>query len=148
MQPEIADLLHEASGIRSLVENLSACCLEQSSFQAYGEASQGFFNYVQELGKHTLSHVQPLVDAALKHKANKLYFQVKRQRLTNVKKFWSLLHRYVKPAADGHTLKIPNALIGNLEKQASSIAGLPKIGIVILVTDQLNYFQHPMISIM
>jgi hypothetical protein len=144
MQPEITDLLHEASGVRNLVENLSVWCQEQSSSQFYGEASQGFFDYVQELGKHTIDHLQPLVDEALQYKDNQLWFLTKRQKLANVKKFWSLLHRYVKPVADGHTLKIPSSLVSYLENQASAISGLPQLGIAILVTDQLNYFQHPM----
>ena len=49
----------------------------------------------------------------------------------------------MKSAADGHRLRTPGPLLDLVEHLLRGLAGVPDAKIVILISPELNYFQHP-----
>jgi hypothetical protein len=124
MQSSLDGFLHEATVVYRLVSFVEQFCIEQQSGQTYVSATTKFFGRV--LG---LTHLTKKGLSALTLDANRRAAEVhdpeldddwyadKRGRLVTIKGFWKVLHRYLKPAADAHTLKIPAPLIEFATKQ-------------------------------
>jgi len=144
MQKTVEGLRHDAAALRTFIEYLRDFCEEQEKSQAYGPASRQFFEYVRLLGDVTLAYLQPFVEEASNYSTNALLFAVQRQKLVAIKKCWSVLHEYIKPAADAHSLTVPTPLVDLLENQAKRIHGIPSPSLVISATNKVNYFQHPL----
>jgi len=135
---ELEGFLHDAAALHRFVQSVCEFCEEQERSQTYLPAGRRFFSDVRKLGEQTLAHLQRVVDRARKSQRTK----ERRQKLVLIKACWREIHRFAKPAADAHTLKIPVPLLDVLEAQVSALRGWPKDGIVILLSPHLNYFQH------
>lgn len=136
--PSLTGLLHDAASLHRLVAFICQFCEEQETSHTYLEATTKFFAYVKQLGAETLTYLQTLADKAGKSTRIKEY----RQKLVAIKHCWCEIHAFVKPAADAHTLKIPVPLLQLLQKRLQQLSGLSKASIVILLSPELNYFQH------
>ena len=136
--PSLSGLLHDAASLHRFVAFVCQFCEEQETSHTYLEATTDFFAYVRQLGTETLTYLQRLVDHAGRSKRIREY----RQKLVAIKNCWCELHAFVKPAADAHTLKIPVPLLQFLQTRLRQLPTLSKARIVILLSPELNYFQH------
>lgn len=136
--PSLTGLLHDAASLHRFVAFVCQFCEEQQTSHTYLEATTEFFAYVRQLGTETLTYLQTLADHAHKSPRIKEY----RQKLVAIKHCWCELHAFVKPAADAHTLKIPVPLLQLLQTRLRQLPTLSKAKIVILLSPELNYFQH------
>ena len=137
MSPDLAAFLHEASAVHRLITLIRQQCDDNEGTFSYLDSSEEFFRYVQTVGSASTSYAQALVDRAI-NRPNLTKFY--RNRLVALKGFWSLLHEYVKPATDAHTLAIPVPLIDYLESQLRTFPNATDARFVILLSSRLNYF--------
>ncbi len=139
MQTELDQLVHDAASLQRFVQFLTRFCEEQENRHAYVASSVVFFKYVQDLGTHTVNFLQPYVSHTM---MSSDLIQIHRRKLVAIKKFWSLLHGFIKPATDAHALSIPLPLLDVIEDQLRSLAGLSGASIVTVLSVDLNYFQY------
>ncbi|MGA2591759.1 MAG: hypothetical protein ABSH32_17745 [Bryobacteraceae bacterium] len=103
------------------------------------DSTEIFFKYVIDLSAATREFLPTFLRKASK---SVRYLKTQRQKIVAIKSCWRILHSLVKMAADGHTLHIPVALFQLLERRLSETAKLKGSNIVVLLSADLNYFQH------
>jgi len=139
MQTDLDGLLHDAASLRGFILAIVQFCEEHERSQTYLDSTYDFLGYVSRLGNRTVEHLQALIDEASRFKR---WVREYRQKLVLIKRCWALLHSFVKPAADAHTLRIPVAFLQLLEDEIRTIPQFTKSRIVPLLSSELNYFQH------
>jgi hypothetical protein len=139
MSDPLTGLLQEASSLHHFVDLICRFSAEEESSQAYGAASQEFFSYVKDLGKNTKDFLQIVIN---KSGTRKRWIAQDRQKLFTIKRYWCELHAFVKLASEGHSLRVPAPLLDYAQYQLRKLPDLAGSQIVILVSSDLNYFQH------
>lgn len=147
MQSSLDGLLHEATSIYRLVEFIESFCVEQKSSRSYVLATDQFFETVISLADQTKQHLaRAAVNGTAREKREKRpfdgdWFTLQRQILHTIRGSWSIIHKYLKPAADAHSLQVPVPLVKLAEHQLRSVPGMGAASIAVLLTPELNYFQ-------
>jgi hypothetical protein len=147
MQGSLDGLLHDAAAVYRLVEFIEHFCIEQRTSRSYVEATREFFKDTIRLAAQTKKY---LVDIASEAKTrmesgasqwNDVWFANERETLYTIKGSWNIIHRYLKPAADAHTLEVPVPLVQLAERQLHLLPKMRAALIAVLLTPELNYFQ-------
>lgn len=138
MYDAIDALLHDAASLHSLVDFIHHYCNEQKTSQTYVDATVAFFDYIDRLANGTKEFLRTSTQSALPQRAD-----VIRTSLLSVKNYWRVLHTFIKPAADAHTLKIPSPLLKLTAEQVQKVPGMQDAKVVVLLTPELMYFQMP-----
>ena len=140
--------MHDAALVYRLVDAIDRFCSEQQANQSYLTATTEFFNKVLHLARLTKTRLQKLADEAKgRHdqphntELDDDWYENRRSRLLTIKDFWKVLHKYLKPAADADTLRVPAPLIEFAAKQVQTISGMEGATLTALLTPELNYFQ-------
>lgn len=114
MPVDRATVTHDTAALYRFID--SVCKLaEKSSASVYIESSNEFFEYIRELGKKTKDY---LIGFPQNLPTHKLTRNVHRQKLTNLRRAWSELHQFLKPATDADTLNTPFSLLEALYKKS------------------------------
>jgi hypothetical protein len=137
MQSTVKGLYHDAAALRRFVDDSKLFC-EEAKHESYVGASQDFFVHIRELATKTIAFLDRL---PAQQYPDDLKIRAERQKLVLIKKYWSVVHRFIKPATDANTLKVPVPLVDFLSDLAN-ISALPPAKIVILLSQELNYFQY------
>lgn len=138
MHDAIDALIHDAASLHRLVDFIHQYCNEQRTSQTYVDATDEFFGYIDRLATGTKEFLRISTQSALLHRAD-----VIRTSLLSVKNYWRVLHTFIKPAADAHTLKIPSPLLNLAAEQVRQVPGMQGANVVVLLTPELMYFQMP-----
>lgn len=137
---DLGGLLHDAVSLYGFVKFLKQHCEEQEASRTYADTSVEFLKYVRDLADETLQFLQRVVDEARRTRQR---VDIQRQKLVIIKAYWGVLHELVKPATDAHTLRVPSPLLLWLQEALAGLPGLTNPRIVTLVSERLNYGQHP-----
>jgi len=140
MQDGIDGLLHDAACLHGLVDFVQQYCTEQLVSQSYLDATGDFFGYIDELARGTK---QFLSDSTASASRSRQRIEAVRADLLVVKDYWRILHAFIKPASDAHTLRIPCSLIRLAVRQVGRVSGMHDAKVAILLTPELMYFQTP-----
>lgn len=138
MHDALDALVHDAASLYGLVDFIQRYCAEQKTAQTYVDATVKFFDYIDPLAKGTKQFLRVSTQFALPQRADAI-----RTSLLSVKNYWRVLHTFIKPAADAHTLKIPSPLLNLAADQARAVPGMKDANVVVLLTPELMYFQTP-----
>jgi hypothetical protein len=138
MHDAIDALLHDAASLHRLVDFIHQYCNEQKTSQTYVDATDEFFGYIDRLATGTKEFLRVSTQSVLPHRAD-----VIRTSFLSVKNYWRVLHTFIKPAADAHTLKIPSPLLNLAAEQVRQVPGMQCASVVVLLTPELMYFQMP-----
>jgi len=138
MHDAIDALLHDAASLHRLVDFIHQYCNEQRNSRTYVDATEAFFGYIDHLATGTKGFLRTSTQFALPHRADAI-----RTSLLSVKNYWRVLHTFIKPAADAHTLKIPSPLLNLAAEQVRQVPGMQGANVVVLLTPELMYFQMP-----
>jgi hypothetical protein len=131
-------LIHEAASLFRLVDSVDTFVAEHQSAYTYTEATEDFFRKIRELAMVTRQRVSEIVKrpaekpAEIQHQYNDLIIEKDR---------WKILHTFIKPASDAHTLALPVALVRLAEKHLHSVVGNAAADLVPLLTRDLMYYQ-------
>jgi hypothetical protein len=137
MHDAIDALLHDAASLHRLVDFIHRYCKEQRTSQTYVDATGvHFFDYIDGLATGTKEFLRVSTQSALPHRA-----VVIRTSFLSVKNYWRVLHTFIKPPADAHTLKIPSPLLNLAAEQVQKVPGMQDANVVVLLTPELMYFQ-------
>ena len=137
MQSTVAGLYHDAAALRRFVEDSKRFC-EEAEHESYVGASEKFFRYVSDLAAATIK----FLDRIPQQGKSDDRIRAERQKLVLVKGYWGVVHSYIKPATDANTLRVPVALVDFLSNLPEG-TGFSPAKIVILLSQELNYFQYP-----
>src|ERR1035441_2992116 len=138
MHDAIDALLHDAASLHRLVDFIHQYCNEQKSSQTYVDATDEYFGYIDRLATGTKEFLRVSTQSVLPHRAD-----VIRTSFLSVKNYWRVLHTFIKPAADAHTLKIPSPLLNLAAEQVRQVPGMQGASVVVLLTPELMYFRLP-----
>lgn len=135
----LESLFHEAAALLDLVDFIESYVREQDQTYRYGAATRDFFQYIQEKAQRRRDEVIRIVDGARRRpeRIEDLY----RPALPLAQADWALIHSFVKPAADGHSLSTPDPLIRFTVSQLHRIPVAKPAKIVVSLTSELGYFQ-------
>jgi len=133
---------HDASSLYKFIDCVVLPCAVKTHF-SYTAPAQEFFDFISKLGVATKSHVAGLCkelndDFAL---ANLKAFSLRAQELATLRFSWFELHKYVKPAAEAHTLESPVSLVAALTERLRTLEGFENVRFAVIHTSNLNYFQ-------
>lgn len=137
MQSTVDGLYHDAAALRSFVEHSKLFC-DEATNESYVGAAQEFFAHIRELATATVAFLDRIPTQQYQTERK---IRAERQKLVLIKKYWTVVHRFIKPAADANTLRVPVPLVDFLSDLANN-SSLPAAKIVILLSPELNYFQH------
>jgi len=138
MHSELAGLMQDAASLHRFVRFLREFCEERRATHHYLSSSRAFFLYVQQLAEKTETFLQRLISSP-----EPTYRSPRAERkVAALKRFWTVLHWLIKPAADAHTLRVPVPLLGLLERHLRSLGGFSESKVVTLLSPDLNYFQY------
>lgn len=151
MQGSLAGLQHEAASVYRLVDFIERFCREQSSTRSYVSATAKFLDLVIALAKGTKQYILRTASEAKKRAGagteRTQFFETwiinERGVLHTIKGSWTIIHKYLKPAADAHALQVPIPLVKLAERQIRSVQGMSGAVVAVLLTPELNYFQTP-----
>jgi hypothetical protein len=68
-------------------------------------------------------------------------FSLRAQELATLRYSWFDLHKYIKPAADAHTLESPVPLVAAMTARLRGLSGFENVRFAIVHTNIVNYFQ-------
>jgi hypothetical protein len=147
MRGPIDGLLQEAASVYRLVQFIERFCVEQKASRSYVPATSRFLGMARLLADRTKRHLQETAAEGVRRAAAKSSFtdtwlNNERDSLHTIKCEWTILHRYLKPAADAHALQVPFSLVTLAERQLRSLEQMGGALIAVLVTPELNYFQR------
>lgn len=135
-----AHLLDRAALLLRASDAVGMFCAEQVESFAYPEPTLKLFSYVGRIRELTREYVNTWL--ARSEKADDLAVIAESSFLT-LAKFWSELHRYIKPAADAHALVAPSPLLRLARKRLGGVTGMSQSDFVVLITHELNYEHRP-----
>src|ERR1700681_3954553 len=101
-------LIHEATSLFRLVDPVDRFVAERQGAFTYTEETESFLRRVRTIAKATKQRVSDIV---LQKPTEKLEIQKQYSDLIIEKDRWKILHTYIKPASDAHTLALPVALV-------------------------------------
>ena len=136
MQNPPAELVHEATSLFRLVESIDRFVSEHEFLFAYSEANRAFFAHVHRRAEDTRGLISTLLAKSDSRAAQH------RMALVTQKERWKIIHTYVKPATDAHTLNIPAPLIRLATEYLLKATGATKTKVVALLTPELMYFHN------
>ncbi len=136
MQSGVEGLFHDAAILRRFVGCIKKFSVERKT---YSLASKEFFDHVANFALATIEYVDWLPTQKYKTKQK---VQIERQKIIALKAYWRVLHEFVKPAADGDTLSIPIPLLDVLSDVAGVVPAVASARVLILISQELNYFQY------
>lgn len=139
MSSALDGLFHDAANLRRFVEYTNRVCREESQHESYLGGTETFFKHTANLAAVTIEYLDALPRQSYK---TPLRIRAERQKLVALKAYWRLVHRFIKPAADANTLKIPIPLVNFLSDLSQGIPHVPPPKVLILITQELNYFQY------
>ena len=134
MHDGIEALFHDAASLHRLVDFIHQYCNEQKTSQTYVDATDDFFGYIDRLATGTKAFLRTTTESALPPRVN-----VIRTSLLSVKNYWRVLHTFIKPAADAHTLKIPSPLLNLASELVRLVPGMLGAIFVVLFTPEFMF---------
>jgi hypothetical protein len=137
-------LIHEATSVFRLVESIDRFVAEHENLFSYTEATQRFFSGIH--GRAVSARQTVLGVIAGRAGSGEQAVPRSRGELITLRDRWRLLHTYVKPAADAHTLSLPVPLLRMATDDLHHVAGLEGTEIVVLLTPELMYYQNTLRS--
>lgn len=151
MQGSLAGLQHEAASVYRLVDFIEHFCHEQSSTRSYVSATTKFLGLVIALAEDTKQYILRATSEAKRRAeagtGRTQFFERwlinERGVLHTIKGSWTIIHKYLKPAAEAHALQVPVPLVKLAERQIRSVQGMSDAVVAVLLTPELNYFQTP-----
>ncbi len=133
---------HDASSLYKFIDSVILPCAVKTHF-SYTSPSEEFFDFISKLGLSTKTHIADLsneLDEAL-FAANPIDFDLRAQELATLRYSWFELHKFIKPAADAHTLESPAPLVTAMTARLRDLPGFENVRFAIVHTADLNYFQ-------
>jgi len=140
MPTGLADLLHDAAVLHRFLDFIEEYCKEQERSQTYVDSSGLFFEYVEKLAIGIKQELRHRVERATRFPKR---LSIIRRELLTFKYYLRLLHTLIKPAADAHTLTIPEPLVALASDQLQLVDGMANSHVLILLTSEFMYFQRP-----
>jgi hypothetical protein len=144
MSGAVNDLVRDAASLYRFIGSIYARRDEPE--RTHRPATDKFLRYIRDLGESAKEFLQASVQMSAGSSTEPQLSDFEgfdRQGLTTVREFWNILHEFVRPVEDAHTLGIPVALIEFLEQLLSKVPKLADSQLVISHTPELNYFQYP-----
>jgi hypothetical protein len=132
-------LIHDAAALFQLVDSVDKFVAEHQSTYTYTDATEAFLSRVRTLATKTRQQVSDIVQRPVTTPAET------RQQYSDLiieKDRWRILHTYVKPASDAHTLVLPVALINLAARHLRLVRVGEVVKLVPLLTQQLMYFHN------
>ena len=133
---------HDALSLYKFIDSVILPCAVKKHF-SYTSPSREFFEFISGLGLATKDHVARLsrdLDAALLA-SNPTDFSLRAQELVTLRSSWFELHKFIKPAADAHTLESPVPLLTAMTARLRGLPEFEKVRFAIVHTTIVNYFQ-------
>jgi hypothetical protein len=137
---ELADLLHDSAVLHRFVDFIGEYCKEQERSQTYVDASELFFEYVEDLAEGIKQQLSSEIKRAKRFPSR---IPILRSNIWTLKNYLRLLHALIKPVADAHTLTIPAPLVELASSQLQRTEGMSNSRIAVLLTSEFMYFQRP-----
>jgi len=141
MQTGIAAFLHDAAVLYTLADFIEKYCKEQARSQRYTDASGDFFRYSQSVAHEVKERLGHDVDRAGNLPSSRV--DTLRRNALTFKNYLRVLHTFIKPVADAHTLSIPAPLVELACEHLRQIQGMSGSRVAVLLTPLLMYFQRP-----
>ncbi len=132
-------LIHEATSLFRLVDSVDRFVAEHQSSYTYTHATESFLGRVRTVAANTKKRVSDIVQrpTATPEENHQQYSD-----LIIEKDRWKILHTYIKPASDAHTLALPVPLLRLAAGDLRSVKGIAGAELVALLTHELMYFQN------
>ena len=131
-------LIHEAASLFRLVDSVDRFVAEHQSEYTYTDATEHFFQKIRTLATITRRRVSEIVERPTENPVE-TYQQF--SDLIIEKDRWKMLHTFIKPASDAHTLALPVALVRLAEEHLRLVESIPAAELVPLLTRDLMYYQ-------
>jgi hypothetical protein len=140
MQSPERHLIHEATSLYRLIESIDQFVAEHENLFAYTDATEMFFKSVHQRATNARAKVSGIVEKHLQLPTQSDDHD--RVEVIIQKAHWRILHTYIKPATDAHTLNLPVPLIRLAGEHLQQISGMQAASIIVLLTPALMYYQN------
>jgi hypothetical protein len=140
MQTRLAAFLHDAAVLHTFADFIEEYCREQARSQRYVDASGDFFLYSESVAHQIKLKIRDDVVRAQRLPSRT---EILRRNTLTFKAYLQLLHTFIKPVADAHTLTIPAPLVTLAIHHLNGIEGMNGSKVAVLLTPQFMYFQRP-----
>jgi hypothetical protein len=137
MQGLTSELVHDASSVFRLIDQIKSFAESTDSSKAYTRASKEFLAYVSLLSTSTLAYLDRFPDLVPEDKSLAPIFL---QKLSTIRSGWFELHQFVKATADADSLHIPGSLIECLTERLNFLPGFESARFAVFHAPELNYF--------
>ena len=132
------DLRHDAASLYRFIERISESCQLDVGPQTYDLPSGKFLTYVSELASATLQYLDRFADGV---PADPALYYVYRQKLWDLRSGWSILHNFIKPAADADTLQAPLSFVQWLTRRLNEVKSFGAAKFAVFHTSEVNYLH-------
>lgn len=143
MAAEKNEVRHDAASLHLFVSSIADACDLRNPAVAYLTSSERFFNYISALASATRRHVEGWQNG----RGTITQLLNLRSEIATLRAAWTFLHRFVKPALDADTLRIPSPLISGLISRFREISAFTSTDFVIFHTDEFNYLHVTLTAI-
>ena len=132
------DLRHDAASLYRFIERISESCQLDIGPQAYDLSSIKFFTYVSQLAAATLKYLDRFADGIPSDPA---LYHIYRQKLWDLRSGWSILHNFIKPAANADTLHAPLSFVQWLTRRMNEVKPFQAARFAVFHTSEVNYLH-------
>ena len=131
------DIRHDATSLCRLVRH--TCDVYQPlGPEAYHSPTAEFLTYIDNLSETTILYLDRFAEN-LPQDSGLYHFD--RQKLSEIRSGWTMLHQFVKPAADADTLQVPLSFIHWLTLRLRSVPGYEDVKLAVFHTSVVNYLH-------
>ena len=132
------NLRHDAASLYRFIEHISQSCQVDLGPQAYDPPTAEFLEYIGHLASATLEYLDRFADSVPTDPAP---HSKCRPKLWGLRSGWSILHKFIKPAADADTLQEPLSFVQWLTRRLNTVASFEAARFVVFHTAEVNYLQ-------
>jgi hypothetical protein len=132
------NLRHDAASLYRFIEHISQSCQLDLGPQTYDRPTTDFFEYIRRLASTTLEYLDRFADDV---PTDPVQYYEHRQKLWGLRSGWSILHNFIKPAADADTLQEPLSVVQWLTRRLNTVASFEAARFVVFHTAEVNYLQ-------
>lgn len=138
MSEGLAELRRECADLYRMVEAMRALVTDERAARHYQTGSEKFLDYFEQVASATLKCLQ---DGSMVTAGGSAELDA-RTTLRNLGGQWALLHEYVKPILDAHTLRLPAPFLELVRKQLRALHGCAGADVAFEASAPFMYAQR------
>ncbi|MGD1041504.1 MAG: hypothetical protein ABR913_00405 [Sedimentisphaerales bacterium] len=133
---------HKCATAYKLISSLRDIVSSSRAGNSYPQWSDYFLSFCERTADESLKYIENRLE--ISKSGDEIECKIVNEQLSSLIQSWEMLHAFINPVIAADTLKVPHPLISFISEHIGSLNVVKDAKIVIELTPEMNYHQHPL----